>query len=368
MRKTISELRSAGQVAIGVGPMSRLCVDAVYSYSHAHSQPIMLIASRRQVECSALGHGYVNNWTTEEFAAYCKELEGKFPKAKVFLCRDHGGPWQGNGEDSLGLEEAMHCALQSYQADIKAGFDLLHIDPSLCKDGNQTMKAVLENSMKLLRECSRMSQEAGVQMNYEIGTEENSGTITTAESYGRLASGIGMFCARENIEKPIFIVGQTQSLVKEMRQIGDINVKNTRLLMEEAARHGMLLKEHNGDYLSEYQLRQRISLGVPAMNVAPEFGVFESMAFLDFCMQENNTHAAESFLRLALQSGKWKKWVINPDSISDYDKAVVCGHYVFSTPEFADLRSALDSKALDEKIMDVHSKRLDFYFARYRKK
>ena len=33
----------------------------------------MLIASRRQIECKALGGGYCNNWSTEEFSKYVKK-------------------------------------------------------------------------------------------------------------------------------------------------------------------------------------------------------------------------------------------------------------------------------------------------------
>jgi pentatricopeptide repeat protein len=345
--------------------MSPLCVEAAYRYSHEKSQPAMLIASRRQVECASLGHGYVNNWTTEQFVQRCKDLAEKYPSSRIFLCRDHGGPWQGISEDSLGLEEAMERALQSYEADIRSGFDLLHIDPSLCKDGNQTMKTVLENTVRLLRACSQMASETGRNINYEIGTEENSGTITTMESFGRLASGIGMYCAKEGIEKPLFIVGQTQSLVKEMRQIGELNERNTKLLMEEAAKHGMMLKEHNADYLTEYQYAQRIRLEVPALNVAPEFGVFESQAIVDFCMKNGNVEEARQFLRLAMESGKWRKWVINPDTISSYDKSIICGHYVFAKPEFEDILSRLDRKALESEILLVHRRRLDFYFGRW---
>jgi tagatose-1,6-bisphosphate aldolase non-catalytic subunit AgaZ/GatZ len=365
MKKTIARIVQEGQIATGIGPMSKTCVDAIYRYSHEKKQPIMVIASRRQVECAALGHGYVNGWTTEEFGKHCSSLKGKFPQSEVFLCRDHGGPWQGTDEESMELEAAMERAEESFEADVLAGFDLLHIDPSLCKDGNVSTRAVLENTARLLRHCSEFAARHGKKIEFEIGTEENVGAITTPESFSQLVGGVAAVCARDGMEKPVFVVGQTNSLVKEMRQIGEFNAKNTAMLMAAAAKHGFLLKEHNADYLTEYQLRQRLKIGVPSMNVAPEFGVIESQAFIDFCFKNGQDGIVDRFLKLSLDSGKWRKWLINPDYVSDHDRSLIAGHYVFGKPEFGDMCASLDASALSEWISRAIESRLDFYFSRY---
>ena len=75
---------------IGIGPMSKNCVDASIELSNKHNLSLMLIASRRQIESTELGRGYVNNWSTEEFSSYVRK---KDKKKKIILCRDHGGPW-----------------------------------------------------------------------------------------------------------------------------------------------------------------------------------------------------------------------------------------------------------------------------------
>jgi len=368
MKEAILRIVGEGQVAIGIGPMSRRCVDAVYRYSNDNAQPIMLIASRRQVECEKLGRGYVNSWTTEEFGKYCARLKAEFPNSQVFLCRDHGGPWQGSGEEGMDLEQAMERAEKSFEADILSGFDLLHVDPSLCRDGNVSTRAVLENTARLLRHCDRFAKTHEMAIEYEIGTEENIGTITTPESFSQLVGGIAAVCARDGISKPIFVVGQTNSLVKEMRQIGEFNSKNTMMLMNAAASHGFLLKEHNADYLSEYQFKQRLAARLPAMNVAPEFGVLESQAFVAFCLKNGHADEVDRFLRLSLESGKWRKWLINPDYVSDYDKAIISGHYVFGQPEFMEICRGIDDIKLEKEITGVLGARLDFYFKRYGRK
>ena len=76
---------------LGIGPMSKNCIDVVIELANKHDIPLMLIASRRQVESQELGGGYVNNWTTEEFAKY---VNGRVP-----IERDHGGAGQGYKDD-----------------------------------------------------------------------------------------------------------------------------------------------------------------------------------------------------------------------------------------------------------------------------
>ena len=78
---------------LGVGPMSKNCVDAAIETSNQYNIPIFLIASRRQIECESLGGGYCNNWNTEQFSKY---VSSKDKKKLIILSRDHGGPFQGN--------------------------------------------------------------------------------------------------------------------------------------------------------------------------------------------------------------------------------------------------------------------------------
>ncbi len=90
---------------LGVGPMSKICVDAAIELSNENRIPLILIASRRQIDSEELGGGYVNNWTTQQFADYVLD---KDKAGRVILARDHGGPWQNEKEKqaNLGLRSA----------------------------------------------------------------------------------------------------------------------------------------------------------------------------------------------------------------------------------------------------------------------
>ena len=110
--------------------MSVNCVDAIIEVSQEISTPLLVIPSRRQIDNEENGGGYVNNWTTEEFSNY---LRSRDSKNNIILCRDHGGPWQGNLEfkKKLKLSDAMASAKRSFEQDIDADFKIIHIDPSV---------------------------------------------------------------------------------------------------------------------------------------------------------------------------------------------------------------------------------------------
>ena len=80
---------------LGIGPMSLNTVDASIELADQFKVPLMLIASRRQIDSKKFGGGYVNKWSTDQFSRYVKK---KQKTNNIFLARDHGGPWQNNNE------------------------------------------------------------------------------------------------------------------------------------------------------------------------------------------------------------------------------------------------------------------------------
>ena len=120
-QKLENYLRKRCRTLLGVGPMSRNCVDATVELANEHEVPLLMIASRRQIDSGHFGGGYVNNWTTNQFADYVINAD---KKGKILLARDHGGPWQNLKEkqEGLSLRRAMESAKLSYRADLEAGF------------------------------------------------------------------------------------------------------------------------------------------------------------------------------------------------------------------------------------------------------
>ena len=54
---------------LGIGPMSKTLIYAVLDLAKERDFPVMLIASRNQVDSDEFGHGYVCDWDQDRFAA-----------------------------------------------------------------------------------------------------------------------------------------------------------------------------------------------------------------------------------------------------------------------------------------------------------
>jgi tagatose-1,6-bisphosphate aldolase non-catalytic subunit AgaZ/GatZ len=218
---------------LGLGPMSVNCVDAAIELANEYEVPIMLIASRRQIDSEEFGGGYVNNWTTDEFARYVTDND---KKGKILLARDHGGPWQNTKEkdQGLGLRRAMESAKSSYRADIAAGFQVLHIDPSVDIHGHPDVDEVLDRVFDLYEYCWSQAQQMGREIIFEIGTEEQSGSTNSQEELDYTLNAIQQFCKKNTLPQPTFVVIQCGTRVMETRNVGsfDTPVRNVSTCFE----------------------------------------------------------------------------------------------------------------------------------------
>ena len=85
-------------------------------------------------------------------------------------------------------------------------------------------------------------------------------------------------------------------------------------------------------------------IGIPAANIAPEFGVSETLYILEICRKFNLKEEKEDFLSLAFESGKWKKWMKDKSQADDRQKAIIAGHYIFSKEEFKEIAERIRKK------------------------
>lgn len=345
---------------LGVGPMSKNCIDASIELADQYKTPLMLIASRRQIDSDRFGGGYVENWNAKQFTDYV--LKGDINN-NIILARDHGGPWQNEYEKSqqLNLIDAMKSAKDSYRSDIDAGFHMLHIDPSVDIDSSPTIDQILERVYELYDFCWSYAQQKKRDIIFEIGTEEQSGSNNTIDELEYTLESMRKFCKNNKIPYPLFIVVQVGTRVMEMRNVGSfdspIRVINEMppeiqipQMIEICNQYGIFMKEHNTDYLSTDSLRWQPRLGIHAANVAPEFGVAETKAFIHVLEENNLYEILDEFLRISYDSNKWQKWMLNDTNSKDKDRSIIAGHYIFSSDECVELKkqAKLRIKGLDE--------------------
>mgnify|MGYP003686274591 FL=1 len=62
-------------------------------------------------------------------------------------------------------------------------------------------------------------------------------------------------------------------------------------------------------------------------------------------MERNNENELlEEFLTIAYDSMKWDKWMLKNSTATYRDKAIIAGHYVFSSTRFIELKEKASHK------------------------
>ena len=361
IRKKIENYYSRNcSTILGIGPMSLNCVDVTIELANQYEAPFLLIASRRQIDSEQFGGGYVNNWTTSQFANYVKD---KNKKGNIILSRDHGGPWQNNREieQNMNVDQAMKSAKESFRSDIDAGLEILHIDPSIDIHCLVSKDKILDRLFELYEYCWDYAKKKNKEIAFEIGTEDQSGYTSITDDLNETLISVKKFCEKNKIPKPIFVVVQTGTKVMETRNIGSLDhplrVENEiaaeiqiPTIIEICKNFDIFIKEHNADYLSDETLLWHPRLGIHAANIAPEFGVAETKAFLEILENNNLDSIASKFIELSYNSKKWEKWMLPNSRASIREKAIISGHYIFSTPDFLDLKMEASSFLKKKKI------------------
>lgn len=313
--------------------MSADLVDVCLSYSKIHNHPIMIIASRNQVDADS---GYA--FTTRDLVAHINNHDDYRPDL-VLLCRDHCGPYFSDLDQGLSLDAAMMRCYNTIKADIESGFDIIHVDVSRVPPDRQE-----QCSHDLFKYALALDSE----IMFEYGTEDNS--IENLHSAAdAMTHQISIANHYSNNVK--FIVSRTGSLVKH-KQVGFFDSINNSYMAEAIHNAGYLFKEHNADYLNRSQINLRRDTGIDAVNIAPQLGSIQSEII--YSLARENPMLGK-FIDTVIDSGYWRKWC--PEDILDTKtRFVSSAHYSFGTQSYENLRQTIDTAVFLAALKkEVHS-------------
>ena len=341
---------------LGIGPMSLPVIEASFLLAKEKDFPLMFIASRNQIDSECFGRGYVCNWDQSDFIREIKKVADKTNFDGIYhICRDHGGPWQRDEEknNKLAEAEAMDIGIKSFIDDMIAGFDLLHVDPTKDphSEGIAPIELTLKRTVSIIDalEKERIAR-ALPRVAYEVGTEDIVGGLTSPDAYSAFIKELTDQLKAKGLPLPDFIVGQTGTLTRLTENVGDFDPATARHLSEKAAEFGVGLKEHNGDYLSDFILHIHPLAGISGINVAPEFGVAETEAYLllheieNFAFNNGLLQSKSDFYNAisveTVRCERWRKWMVDEsadmsvDAVLSDEKLVrliteTGGHYTF---------------------------------------
>ena len=294
---------------IYIGPMSKNVVDSILEYTQETGNPVGLIPSRRQVEWDG---GYVNKWTTEFFSKYAN---------KIILKRDHSGPGQGYTDDD---------GFKSLEHDCKY-LDMIHIDPW---KKYQSYKEGLTWTLKMIKFCYKLNPN----IEFEVGTEESIRKFEAID-IDILLTDLRLNLTTKEFKQIKYAVIQSGTSLKETINTGEYDKDRLISMIQVAKKHNLLSKEHNGDYIPVNLIKEKMNLGLDAINIAPEFGLIETLSYVHEGID------IDKFWKICYDSKRWEKWVDNnfDPYTQKLDLIKICGHYVLSNPEFLKIKPDIDN-------------------------
>jgi hypothetical protein len=318
---------------LGVSAVSRRVIDAALEYAEREKWPIMIVASRNQVEDEELGLGYTC-LTMPELVRRGRELAPNYG----MVCRDHGGPYFNSDDAGFPLDAAAERAVASLRHDVLAGVDLVHVDWS--RGGGEVARATT-------RVVEELCQLADDKVRFEVGADETDGGVDDVEDFKK---SLDVFADLLDVVE--FVVGRTGTLVRERFQVGYFDFAAARRLTDAAHGVGFRFKEHNADYLTPLEIALRPVAGVDAVNIGPDLGVLETATIANLAALYGAQQELDRFFARAVASGRWRKWAYRADP-TEQMKATVAGHYIHLSQEYDDLIGTLRERVDVDTIVDA---------------
>jgi len=319
-------MKDINDIKFYIGPMTQNVIDSVIEVANEKKVKFGFCTTRRQIDNYT---GYVG-YDTWEFVTYVRNKTDN-----VLICRDHGGIGQGS------QDFPAHKDINSFYADATARLDIIHIDP--WKKMNGCEEALRETINNILYVYSHNAY-----INFEVGTEEAIYPYTDYELYAflkKLKYELGSIF-ETNVK---YAVIQSGTKLEGTKNIGKFDEERLRHMIEACKDFNVLSKEHNGDYLTDAEIKFRFDKGLNAINIAPEFGVIETKVLID---NIKNNRDFEKIYDICLNGEKWKKWVnlarFEP-SRQKIHLIEICGHY--HNKEIKDIVN-MDNEIIKKKLKE----------------
>ena len=272
--KRISELEKETGVKRSIFaacPNSMAVLRASLRSAKRNNAPIKFAATLNQVD---LDGGYTG-MTADEFVKTIREESRKINlKSPVIIAIDHGGPWLKDIQriEKWTYERAMTGIKKSFEAAIGAGYDLIHVDPTvdITLPVNQTMDItiVAGRTLELIEHSENFRKARGLRkISYEVGTEEVHGGLADLKVFRTFLKLLKEGLRSRKMEDvwPCFVVGKVGTDLHTTL----FDPKTARELSQVAGTFGSYIKGHysdNVDNPEEYPLS-----GMGGANVGPEF-------------------------------------------------------------------------------------------------
>lgn len=310
-------------------PNSISVIKAALISAKRNDSPIMFAVTLNQVDSDG---GYTGMNQYEFVKIIRREAEALNIKGPVIIALDHGGPWLKDKHrlEQLSYEETKGLVKQSMIDSLKAGYDLLHVDPTvdvtLKKGEIINIETVVERSVELIVYVEKFRRENKYPaISYEVGTEEVHGGLADMKTFHRFLILLKQGLAKAGFSDiwPCFVVGKVGTDL-HTTLFDPVVAKN---LVKEAAKFNSVIKGHYTDNVTnpeEYPVS-----GMGGANVGPEFteneydGLMELVEIEEKLFHKNKIIIKSNFKNIlwdaVINSGRWKKWLLEGENANDFN-------------------------------------------------
>ena len=326
--ETLRQETGVARTIFAVCPNSMAVIRASFRAAKRNHAPIYFAATLNQVD----GDGGYTGMTQSQFTKLLKfESERVNYTGCSIVAIDHGGPWLKDKQrvEKWSTEDAMNGVKKSFEDAVLAGYDLIHVDPTVDinvpKGEVIDIHVVAKRTVELIDHVERFRRERNLpEISYEVGTEEVHGGLADETTFDTFLSELKSGLAAVGLADvwPCFIVGKVGTDLDTA--VFDPEV--ARNLTAKVRPHGSWIKGHYTDGVSnpeEYPLS-----GMGAANVGPEFTIGEYEALKELDALENRfaeegkiamlSGMAATLERLVYESGRWIKWLHEDEAGLDF--------------------------------------------------
>lgn len=309
-------------------PNSVSVIKAALNSAKRCNSPIKFAVTLNQVD-SNRGYTGMNQF---EFVKIIKhEAEALDMKGPVMIALDHGGPWLKDEHrlQNMSYEQTMSLVKQSMIDSLKAGYHLLHVDPTvditLKKGEIINIETVANRTVELITYVEKFRRENGYPaISYEVGTEEVHGGLANMKAFNQFLSLLKTGLAGTGYGDiwPCFVVGKVGTDLHTTVFDSEVAENLTR----EAAKYGSVIKGHYSDNVKNPE--QYPLSGMGGANVGPEFTENEYDGLMELAEIEENLFLEDRIViksnfktilwEAVINSGRWKKWLQEEESNQDF--------------------------------------------------
>ncbi len=345
--KDMSQRKKEGSTLFAVCPNSENVLKAALRAAKRAHAPIKFAATLNQVD---IDRGYTG-WTQYDLVRKIKEQSYSIGySGPIIVAVDHGGPWVKDIQtiEKWNLDKSMSWIKKSFEAALLAGYDLLHIDPTVdIFSGQIKIETVVERTIELISYVEKFRKLKKIKpISYEVGTEEVHGGLADMAIFKKFLELLKDGLAKAGLDYvwPSFIVGKVGTDLHTTT----FDPAVAKKIVEIAKDYNSYIKGHYTDFVSNPEDYPKSGMG--AANVGPEFTILEYDGLKELCAIEDKLYKEdkigcrsnfkEILEKAVLDSNRWKKWLKDDEkdlgSLSNERKEWIIKtscRYVWALPE-----------------------------------